>query len=159
MVTVTMATIVQEATCPLVSVFLFVVLSSPTERPVRREKRGAVTDGWRRKISYWINPASFTAQLPTSQTSLLWLEYNLDHSLLSWFRSLDSQPLVMQVRSIPFLGTNQLSFSCVLTLKWPALCGIKRPDLQLMGVIPVNMGMKIWSRRNHCWVGPMLGVT
>ena len=51
MVTVTMATIVQEATCPLVSVFLFVVLSSPTERPVRREKRGAVTDGWGEKLA------------------------------------------------------------------------------------------------------------
>ena len=38
-VTVAMVTIVQEATCPLVSVFLSAVLSSPTELPVRREER------------------------------------------------------------------------------------------------------------------------
>lgn len=159
MVTVTMATIVQEATCPLVSVFLFVVLSSPTSQPMRREKRGAVTDGWGEKLA--IGSILPLLQLNCQQVKhhSLWLEYNLDHSLLSWFRSLDSKSLVLQVRSIPFLSTNQLSFSCVLTLKWPTPCGIKRPDLQLMGVIPVNMGMKIWSRRNHCWVGPMLGVT
>ena len=41
MVTVSMVTIVQEATCPPVSVFLSAVLLSPTELPVRRE-RGAV---------------------------------------------------------------------------------------------------------------------
>ena len=42
MVMVSMVTIVQEATCPPVSVFLSAVLLSPTELPVRREKRGAV---------------------------------------------------------------------------------------------------------------------
>ena len=38
-VTVAMVTNVQEATCPLVSVFLSAVLSSPTELPVRRGER------------------------------------------------------------------------------------------------------------------------